>query len=188
MSRHFKILILFAAFALLNGHGVKANDDVDVDADTAVTADQISARFFNQPVLLGDKEYFIGAYQKLNWHRANQLCALGNMSLTAIESSTERDLLSTYLYSKKMLGKGYWISGSNLADPNTYTWSQTGRNFFYTAWQYRQPPAGPTRYCVQTNGQFYWTTSNCLIERYFICSRPLEPACGANGNCYYAGP
>ncbi|XP_073844391.1 C-type lectin mosGCTL-7-like [Musca autumnalis] len=177
MSLTLKVTILFAVFAIFGG-----------GSDDALATQVISPRSLGLTVVLGEKQYYVGVSQKINWYRAIQICAARDMSLDSIESQTEYDNMSRYLHANYILDAGFWISGSDLATRKQYTWLSSGSNFNYTKWARGQPPTGnnnPNR-CVSTNSAFEWTTSNCATaENFFICSKPTVPACGAKGSCRY---
>ncbi|XP_061390985.1 galactose-specific lectin nattectin-like [Musca vetustissima] len=175
MSLTLKLAILFTIFSIFIGIG-----------NETVATFVPSPRSLGLTVVLGEKQYYVGVSQKLNWYAANYICAARDMTLTAIESQAEYDNLSNYLFANYLYDAGFWISGSDLALHKQYTWLSSGANFNFTKWTQGQPPKGNNpNHCVATNSKFEWTTANCVKEYFFICSKPTEPACGVKGSCRY---
>uniref|UniRef100_A0A1I8NJ23 C-type lectin domain-containing protein n=1 Tax=Musca domestica TaxID=7370 RepID=A0A1I8NJ23_MUSDO len=176
MTFTWKVSILFVALVVFGGAGDETSASV-----------VISPRSLGLTVVLGEKQYYVGVSQKVNWFQANYICAARGMSLTAIESEAENENISNYLFANHIDNAGFWISGSDLAAHRQYTWLSSGANFNYTQWTKGQPPtnANNRNHCVSTNNKFEWTSSSCTSEQFFICSRATEPACGAKGSCRY---
>ncbi|XP_005188676.2 macrophage mannose receptor 1 [Musca domestica] len=133
--------------------------------------------------VLNDKEYYVGAFSKVNWYRAAQTCAAHGMTLASIESSAEYESLRNYLREKKLYGNQYWLSGTNLPASSDYVWLMSGTRLSYTKWATN--PSTTANQCVRTNDNFLWVTGACTESHYFICSRPVEPACGVFGRCQF---
>ncbi|XP_013119384.1 perlucin-like protein [Stomoxys calcitrans] len=181
MSSILKLLTLFGLIALLNGNILGASKE-----NMAVTKDKIIPRTVSTSIVMGEKQYYIGTFQKLNWYEASLACAKRGMTLTAIESMEENDNLRKFLYNQSLMEKGYWTSGSNLADVNQYTWMATGSTPIYTNWVAAEPEIVESK-CVCTNELFKWKTEVCAdTKQYYICSRPLLPPCGVKGACRFS--
>ncbi|XP_075166033.1 C-type lectin mosGCTL-7-like [Haematobia irritans] len=175
MSLLLKVVILFGIIGSMQAENLEKNN---------VTLIAGWGRLLEPTTILGEKEYYVVSDQKANWHGAAEYCARKNMSLASIESDDEYKKLRNYLFNKNVLGKGYWLSGSNLADPSMYTWSSTGKSIStFNRWLKNEPRKGVN--CLFTSYQFNWYTTRCTDQHYFICSRPLEPICGANGSCIF---
>ncbi|XP_061390182.1 C-type lectin 37Da-like [Musca vetustissima] len=134
-------------------------------------------------IVLNNKEYYVGVSNKVNWYRAVQTCAAYDMSLASIESNEEYESLRQYLFNNKQWGTQFWLSGTNLPDRSNYVWLTSGKRISYEKWA--QSPSTLANQCVRTNGNFLWVTGACTDSLYFICSRPVEPACGVFGRCLY---
>nr|BAA93690.1 haustellum specific protein A [Sarcophaga peregrina] len=132
--------------------------------------------------VIGDKNYQVIITAKLNWHKAYQACAKLGMSLASIESETENKSLKDYLYSQSILANQFWLSGTNLADKSTYSWQSTGKPMTFTQWAPNQPGTLANR-CTYMNFNGQWVTDSCYAKKYFICSQPVTPICGASGSC-----
>uniref|UniRef100_A0A1I8NQD5 C-type lectin domain-containing protein n=1 Tax=Stomoxys calcitrans TaxID=35570 RepID=A0A1I8NQD5_STOCA len=183
MSSGLKLFTLFGLMALLNGKVLDANNVKD---EEAVVAGVKNPRSLGLSKISGDKEYFIGNFFKLNWFQAVQMCALNDMSLTAIETEDEQNDLKKLLEDNSLLDMEYWLSGTNLADRSQYMWMNTGKAVTYVKWEDGEAPRAASNRCIRTTNKLDWTAEDCgQVKSYFICSRPLEPACGAQGKCVY---
>ncbi|KAI8119981.1 hypothetical protein FF38_00760 [Lucilia cuprina] len=132
--------------------------------------------------IVGEKQYFVEKAVKVNWHKALQSCAKMNMRLASIESSTEQQNIKSLLNSNSALSKQYWISGNDLSSSRDFVWFGTGESFSYTSWG--SGPGGSTsQRCVRTDANFNWRRDACSSLQYFICERPLVPACGSSTTC-----
>ncbi|XP_059224859.1 uncharacterized protein LOC106096278 [Stomoxys calcitrans] len=193
MSSGLKLFTLFGLMALLNGKVLDANNVKD---EEAVVAGVKNPRSLGLLKISGDKEQsgssvnlflnFCLLFLKLNWFQAVQMCALNDMSLTAIETEDEQNDLKKLLEDNSLLDMEYWLSGTNLADRSQYMWMNTGKAVTYVKWEDGEAPRAASNRCIRTTNKLDWTAEDCgQVKSYFICSRPLEPACGAQGKCVY---
>ncbi|KAI8119980.1 hypothetical protein FF38_00759 [Lucilia cuprina] len=133
---------------------------------------------------IGEKNYRVVTYEKVNWYRAYQLCALAGMQLASIESESEAKALSEFLFANSLLFNNYWLAGNNLANRGEYVWLSSGNRLSYTKWADNQPGTLANR-CIRTNAELKWITEPCSNANYYICSSPTVPDC-LTGECKLA--
>lgn len=85
------------------------------------------------------------------------------------------------MYFSAILFKNYWLSGSNLANRNEYSWVALGKRISFRNWANNQPGTAANR-CVRTNTAFDFVADDCNALNYFICTKPVEVSC-LNGKC-----
>ncbi|XP_075168959.1 C-type lectin mosGCTL-7-like [Haematobia irritans] len=185
MSLTWKTFILFGVLALTNRNALAVGEDdeyVGVPPKDIV----ITPRSAGVTKILGDKQYYIETYDKMDWHQASVACIQKGMTLASIESEKENKLLKRLLNDYDLLDKKYWTSGSTLANANEYVWMDSGKKVVYTNWN--AGPAPAANKCIQTNESFKWVEQTCNQadqKSYFICSKPLIPSCGPRGACRF---
>ncbi|XP_075169081.1 C-type lectin 37Db [Haematobia irritans] len=184
MSLIWKTYILCGVLALINSNALVTGED-DEDIGVPPKDIVITPRGAGVTKILGDKQYYIETYDKLDWYQASVACTQKGMTLASIESEKEYRRLGSHLIIQGLKDKKFWLSGSNLVN-NEYKWMDSGKSIVYEKWS-AEAREGQNK-CIQTDADFKWGVKDCTTDddkAYFICSKPLLPNCGPGGACRF---
>ncbi|KAI8119983.1 hypothetical protein FF38_00758 [Lucilia cuprina] len=135
-------------------------------------------------VILGNKQYYIETTEQVGFYEASNNCAKLSMTLVSIENKTEHDKLKNFLQISE-LSNDYWLGGNSYGSSSSpvYSWLGTGKRIgFWPA-----TPLSTADKCVFIDSGFtYNDASACTDDKYYICDKPIEPACGKYGQCRYS--
>ncbi|XP_076269550.1 salivary C-type lectin 2-like [Rhynchophorus ferrugineus] len=122
------------------------------------------------------RKRYVVSNQKVTFHEAYLRCRQYGLEPAEINSQEEHEAVEQVLKFESDLGwvLGYWLSGTNLGNKNSYYWLHSGRPMFYSLFAPGQPDnAGNKENCLHvfqtTRGRWAWNDAPCDSLMRFVC-------------------